>query len=413
MINHWVNSGDPAFPPKNKVPRYLFHEATHKIYDYIESFCQRNGKPPTHQSLANKFEDYVIFEPMDIDPVDAVLYAMKGRYMSRASVRYIRELAAHAEDETFINSLKTFQVNIDKLIKEHTTEVGYYSWIKNAMDRYQEYMKRHGRNGLLGYPTGLSKLDELTGGIQEDDFVLITGRTGQGKSLLGDFIGFNVWKHCVKNNITNPVLCINTEMTASQVSFRLDALKAHISNTALRLGKLADTETYENYLKRLADVENDYIIITQDELGRNITPMDIQSLIDEKKPCIVIIDQLYDIHDGTGERDIRKRIVNVSNALRDINLKTKVPFLVMAQAGREAAREAKKDTKATPEIHQVQESDNPAQKATKFLSLRLSGDAMMISLKKNRDGKKDEDIYLKIDIDKGIWEEIEKEEEQF
>ena len=82
----------------------------------------------------------------------------------------------------------------------------------------------------------------------------------------------------------------------------------------------------------------------------------------------------------------------------------------VAQAGRESARDARKDEKASPEIDQIQESDTPAQKSTKVITLRLiNNEILKLSLKKNRGGQKDEDIFLRADIDRGYYGEIEEE----
>ena len=127
-------------------------------------------------------------------------------------------------------------------------------------------------------------------------------------------------------------------------------------------------------------------------------------------PWLIVIDQLYDLSDGTGEREIRKRIVNISNSIRDINLYTRTPIIWVAQAGRDSAKEAKKDSLVSPELHHVQESDTPAQKSTKVITLRLiNNEVFKLSLKKNRGGKRDKDVYLRADIDRGYYGEIEEE----
>lgn len=413
LINHWINSGDCNFLLKHKIFTEYFDPKVLPIVNFIEKFRKSYGKLPSHQTLVNEFEEYKIFESNDLDPIEKIVNAMKGRYLSNRVLLLIQDLIKQVDADNFIDCVKNFQLDLDGVIKSVTTEFQYYSWVKCAIDRFNEYMKRHGRTELPGFPTGISKLDELTGGIMEDDFILVTARTGNGKSLLGDYIGHSVWRHCVKSGIKNPIVCINTEMTATQVSFRLDTLKAHFSNTALRFGTLQNVDDYREYLEKLQTIENDYFIITQDDFGKNFTPLDIRKIIEDKKPALVIVDQLYDISDGTGEKDIRKRIVNATNALRTINLETRVPMVVMAQTGRDFAKEAKKDPKSTPELYQIQESDNPAQKATKVLTLRLSDDVMVISIRKNRDGKKDETIFLKVDVDRGIWCELSEEEINF
>ena len=196
-------------------------------------------------------------------------------------------------------------------------------------------------------------------------------------------------------------------MPQLEISYRLDTLKRHFSNTALNQGKLQDHELYREYLEELSKKDTSFLILSQEaNNGKAFTPNDIRAIIESEKPAFMVIDQLYDISDGTGERDIRKRIVNATSAIRDINLYTRTPTMLIAQAGREAAKNAKKDPTVTPELYEIQESDNPAQKATRVITLRLiGGDLFKLSLKKNRGGRKDVDVFFRVKIDTGIWEE--------
>lgn len=408
-INHWINSGNPSFMVQNKLlPEWLNPESA-KLFDFVRDYCNKYGKPPTHRLMKENFDQYVEFESADLDPPKAIIESIKGTYVdSKITPILTKMVESSREPLSFVESVRHAIVDMQDVVSRVSSGTDLYSWVKSSLDRYDQYMQTHGNDGVRGYPTGLGTIDEIIGGITGDDLLLVTARMGEGKSLVGDYIGYNVWNYLVKNNIKNPILCINTEMTVKQVAYRLDTLKFHISNNALRFGKVADTDAYKEYLERLSTFDTDYYIVTQDLFGRNITPMDIASMIEEKSPAVVIIDQLYDINDGTGEKDIRKRIVNVSNSLRRINLEYGVPFVVMAQAGRESAKAVKKDPNATPELDQIQESDNPAQKATKVLALRLSNDIMTMALKKNRDGQKGDNVFFKVDIDKGLWMEMQE-----
>jgi replicative DNA helicase len=267
-------------------------------------------------------------------------------------------------------------------------------------------MKRHGHTGLWGLPTGIKTLDELTGGWRNDDLVLLAGRTNEGKSMVGGFFAYHAWRALQTANINSPVIYITTEMPELEVSFRLDTLKAHFSNRALNEGHLPEHELYQEYLQELKKKDTSFLILSEEANGgRPFTPLDIRALIESEKPAFMVIDQLYDLSDGTSESDIRKRIVRVTNGIRETNLYTQTPMMLIAQAGRNAAKEAKKDPNATPELFDIQESDNPAQKATRVLTLRLLNDTFKMSLKKNRGGKKDQDIFMKADLDSGYWEE--------
>ncbi len=225
------------------------------------------------------------------------------------------------------------------------------------------------------------------------------------------YFAYQAWWSFLKANMNVPVVYISTEMPELEVAYRLDTMRAHFSNKELNQGKLQDIEAYREYLEELEKKTNSLLILTEDSnKGKAFTPNDIRSIIESERPGLMVVDQLYDLSDGTGERDIRKRIVNVSNDIRDVNMYTMTPIIWVAQAGRDSAREAKKDSKASPELHHIQESDTPAQKSTKVITLRLiNGEIMKLSLKKNRGGVKGKDIYLRADIDKGYYGEIEEE----
>ena len=74
--------------------------------------------------------------------------------------------------------------DIQEILKKVLNGGDTYSWVKNSIDRYAKYMDTHGKE-VTGYPTGLTGLDDIIGGLMPDDFMLITARMGEGKSLVG------------------------------------------------------------------------------------------------------------------------------------------------------------------------------------------------------------------------------------
>jgi replicative DNA helicase len=376
---------------------------------YIERFRDSNrGVLPTMDTVGVEFDDFRKLN--ELDPVD---YLVKQLREQKAYTEYSPVLSASAtlmaEGKT-MESMFKLRGDVDELIKKYATNVEQYDWVKNALDRYTAYMLKHGIEGMAGLPTGLKALDELTGGWMEDDLILLAGRLNEGKSLLGTFFAFKVWMAFKLKGITKPVAFISTEMSALEVSYRLDTLKAHFSNRGLREGKLPVHELYLEYLEGLSKEKNGLIILSQETNGGNpFKTTDILAMVESERPGFLVIDQLYDIADVRGDWDIRRRIVNATREIRDINLMTKTPTMILVQAGREAAKDARKNSDATPEIDQIQESDSPAQKSTRALTIKKTGDIFKMSLKKNRGGKRDEDVYLRADIDKGIYEEVAEE----
>lgn len=408
LINHYINSRDLNFLVKNNIDSTFFI-STKEIVEWIEEYVKRNNSFPTLQTVKEKFEDFEVIEELD-----AVQFLVDELRKNKISIEFKPILMKTAEmmaNGEVIEAVNKMRLDVEKITRTYTGKIERYDWVKDANSRYEEYLKTHKKEGLGGISTGINKLDDLTGGWKADDLVLVAGRLGEGKSLVSAYFAYHAWWFFMKSNMNVPVIYISTEMPELEVAYRLDTMRAHFSNRELNQGKLQDVEAYKEYLEELEKKTNSLLILTEDSnKGKAFTPNDIRSIIESERPGLIVVDQLYDLSDGIGEQDIRKRIVNVSNQIRDVNMYTQTPIIWVAQAGRESAREAKRDTKASPELYHVQESDTPAQKSTKVITLRLiNNEVIKLSLKKNRGGKKDEDIYLRADIDRGYYGEIEEE----
>lgn len=88
-----------------------------------------------------------------------------------------------------------------------------------------------------GMTTGLSGLDALTLGLHDGDLVVVAGRPGMGKSVLG-----LQFAERVASEHRRPVLFVTAEMPNLQQVERLIAAKGRIDHGAIRSGKLADAD---------------------------------------------------------------------------------------------------------------------------------------------------------------------------
>ena len=412
VLNHWINSNDITLLKSKQIDRTYFF-SLRDIYDWVEQYVAETGTLPSSKRMTVEFEDFKVLT--DLDPLS---YAVVKLTEAKAYVEYRPILTANAKlvnEGGTLEALQHMKSNVDSMLKKYTSKLSEYSWIKEAQARYEKYMEKHGKDGLPGITTGLPGLDELTGGWKDDDMILISGRLNEGKSLVGLFFCFKAWMAFNKAGITDPVVYVSTEMPELEVAYRLDTMKAHFSNRALNEGKLGDSELYKEYTDELITKTCDFVILTNESNGgKQFSPTDIKTIIETKKPSFLCVDQLYDLVDDSGERDIRRKIVNITTSLRDVNLNTKTPVILIAQAGRSAAKSARKGNNITPELDEIQESDNPAQKATRVITLRLiDNNFFVLSLKKNRGGKKNQDIFVEADIDNGLWEETVQEAEAF
>lgn len=412
FLNHWLISKDTNFPKNHGLDKSYFI-SLFDVYEYIEKCASEALALPTLENVAVQFDDFRIID--DLDPINITTAALKENKAFIQLRPLLEEGATLATEGKSLEAIYKLRNDLDGMIKQFAnSNMAFHDWIKNAMERFERYMEKHGNEGLAGLTTGLQGLDEVTGGIRSDDFILLAGRTNEGKSFIALYLAYMAWRALSIAKMDDPVIYITTEMPEIEIAYRLDTLRQHFSNRALNEGRLPDPELYKEYLEELTKFKNSFIIMSQEANGgKPFTPDDIRLIVENHKPALVVIDQLYDLSDGTKEWDIRRKIVNVSTKLRDVVMYTQTPMILVAQAGREAARSMKNDPNASPEIEQIQESDNPAQKATKVITIRRINDIFKLSLKKNRGGPKDVDVFVRSSLDDGFYEEISDKELAF
>jgi replicative DNA helicase len=314
------------------------------------------------------------------------------------------EDTAKVVKEDSIKAIQYLKEEIEKLEKSVPVSRNKdgYDIISNAGDRLTEYKKRCEVKGLIGIPTGIPKLDEITNGwLWGEDLVVLTGRTNVGKTWIGEYFATMAW------NMGYKILMYSGEMSTAMVGFRFDTLNKHFSNMGLlngsgTLGKKPDTdgakylqEDYEKYITQLQQ-KSGFIVVTPDDFeGRKPNVDEIKSLAIKHGADMIVIDQLSLMSDKRRADIPRIAYNNISEDLFLMSKELKKPVLLMAQANREAVKNRKKGE--SPELHDLAESDGVGQNATRVLSLSVIDGTLKISVKKNRYGINNKEVLM-------IWE---------
>ncbi|VEN72653.1 Replicative DNA helicase [Candidatus Desulfarcum epimagneticum] len=117
-------------------------------------------------------------------------------------------------------------------ISERKIKPAFYPIHRIIDDNIDALEERQGNKTLItGIPTGFSKLDELTSGLQNSDLIILAGRPAMGKTAFALNIARNV---AVNENI--PVAVFSLEMAKEQLSLRLLCSEARIDSNRLRSG---------------------------------------------------------------------------------------------------------------------------------------------------------------------------------
>ena len=185
------------------------------------------------------------------------------------------------------------------------------------------------RKGIQGIPTGFSKLDEMLGGLNKGNLIILAARPAMGKTAIALNIAVNAQKEG-KN-----VMLLSLEMTKNEVFDRYVSITGRIRHSKLRTGDLGEDEL--DCLNRVcAEVSKQDNPLMVDDSG-SPTIMDLKAKVRgahrRKKIDLVIIDYLGLIRDPTTKSRIDE-VSNVSAGLKALAKELDVPVLCLAQLNR-------------------------------------------------------------------------------
>ena len=206
-----------------------------------------------------------------------------------------------------------------------------FASIEQVLHEYYDRIEaiQHNPGGVIGVPTGYHDLDEVTGGFQPSDLLILAARPGVGKTSLALGVAHNA-AHKGKH-----VGVFSLEMSREQLVQRLLAVETGVDSQRLRLGYLNDDEwqLVSDAIGRLAQLP----IYIDDTAGLTIHEVRSKSrrLQAEVGVDMLIIDYLQ-LMQGTARRD-GNRVQEVSEISRNLKMLARelnIPVLACAQLSR-------------------------------------------------------------------------------
>lgn len=378
---------------------------------FLQSHHRKYGVVPDVSTFLDSFPDFDLFEVVEAE--DALLDKLreeKGYGLITQALQKINERAR----ENSIEAANLMKQQAEEII--HSISIlrhnEVYDLFKKAHERAELYIKKLNLDGILGCMTNIEKLDKVTHGWLEDDFVTITARTQQGKSWILEYFLLMPWLLQKKK-----VMMFSLENSKLLAGYRADTLLEHFSNDALLAGRDVlrwvdqkpdkTSQDYLNYVEQAANFDVPFLVFDGSDNGNEPFTMPIiEELIEVHQPDIIGIDQLSLLAPDRPTRSIRETYVNITRYIRAMVNRIRKPVLLVSQSGREAAKQGMKDKEATPELLHIAESDSVGQDSTRVISQRILDGILKLSLKKNTFGRSGVDVLLKWDIDLGILEPL-------
>ena len=210
---------------------------------------------------------------------------------------------------------------------------------------------------IRGLSTGFTKFDEMTGGLNGGELIILAARPAMGKTALAMNIAQHVATH---PQMKKPVAVFSLEMSSSSLLTRLLCAGARVDQHKFRAGYLNADERRKLQVT-LANITESPLFL-DDTAGVNL--MDVHAKLRRMKSqhglSLVVIDYLQ-LMSSRGRSENRNQEVSaISRGLKLLAKELDVPFLVLSQLSRAAET---RPGDHTPQLSDLRDSGSIEQDA--------------------------------------------------
>ncbi len=389
---------------------HFFYPAHQKIYKAILTLTER-GQTASPVTLKGYFENDEELENVNgaeyltelaanvITVINASEYAtlIYDHYLRRQLIQVgenvVNECFDQNPDTTVSTILEDAEARLFDLAETGNSGGGFVTMrdaVKVAIDMAEKAYKSDSH--VTGVSTGLHDLDNLLGGLQESDLLILAGRPSMGKSALATTIGYNAAKmHAQKSGREGAVTAIfSLEMSSDQLATRILAGEARIKSHLIRKGQIQESD-----FKSFVQASH---ILSQVPLFMDDTPaLSIGALRTRARRLkrqhgldLIIVDYLQLLR-GTGSRQSTENRVNeiseITRGLKALAKDLNVPVLALSQLSR--AVEQREDKR--PQLADLRESGSIEQDADVVMFLYREE----YYLERSKPNEEDTDKFLK------------------
>jgi replicative DNA helicase len=277
------------------------------------------------------------------------------------------------EFEAFLDEVET---QVFKVAQQNRRES--YAAVGDLMEEvlHNIEVRAAERKAVTGVPTGFTKLDEITAGLQRENLIIVAARPGGGKTSWA----VNVAVHAAMRKI--PVLIFSLEMSKYELMERMLAAEARIDSGRLKRGFLEYSD-WKNKIHPASKSLAEAPILIDDSSAISIMEIrakarrfrgDVRYFppppppVDGRLPPpplgLIVVDYLQLARGSAGKKDENRQqeIAEISRGLKALAKDLKVPIIAVSQLNREVEKREGK-----PKLSDLRESGAIEQDADMIL----------------------------------------------
>ncbi len=290
--------------------------------------------------------------------VEQYAHIVQEHYLKREMIRAASEIleqcydpGSDALEEIDQAESKVFAIGEKRL---RTTYSVMKKLAKETFEMIVSMTDREGNDsGIVGVPTGFTKMDDMLGGLQKSDLVILAARPSMGKTAFALSIARNV---AVESKI--PTAIFSIEMASAQLVIRLLSAEARVNAQSIRTGRIKDADMPK--LARNIGILAESKIYIDDSAYLSVMELraKCRRLKAEHNIGLIVIDYLQLLHVPKAESRERE-ISMISRTLKQVAKELDVPVVALSQLNRSVESRADK----RPMLSDLRESGSIEQDA--------------------------------------------------
>jgi len=277
------------------------------------------------------------------------------------------------EFEGFMDEAET---QIFKVAQQNRRET--YSVVGDLMEEvlHNIEVRAAERKAVTGVPTGFTKLDELTAGLQRENLIIVAARPGGGKTSWAVNVAVNAATHKI------PVLIFSLEMSKYELMERMLAAEARLDSGRIKRGFLEYSD-WKNKIHPASKSLAEAPIMIDDSSSISImeirakarrfrgdtryfppTPAPVDGRMPPPPLGLIVVDYLQLCKGSASRREENRQqeIAEISRGLKALAKDLKVAIIAVSQLNREVEKREGK-----PKLSDLRESGAIEQDADMIL----------------------------------------------
>ena len=396
LISSILKNGDFKTALAHGISGDMFHVYSDQ-WLWIESYYARYRRCPARETFAAKNSDFRILRANDTVFFTDEVKKSHARHLLIRLVNDIADDIASGDVDTAIKKAGPEIIAIASGIGVNT-DTDIFSDFSDVWDEVKARHTRVAANGSSGIPTGFQSLDDITGGWNNGDLIVLGARLGQGKSWV-----------LQKTAATAAAAGYTTvfdalEQSRSQVAMRIHTLlsaagESLFRTTSLMQGRDFDLRAYRKFLIRLKKVMPGRLHVSDMSRGK-VSPLTVAAQIERHSPDLVIVDYLTLMQKNGPDW---QGVAQLSSDMQSLAASYQIPIIVAAQLNR--ADGAGKGEPPGPEA--IAQSDAIGQDAAVLITMRQhTQSTLQMKLAKNRHGPGGDKWWVRFQPGEGVIDEI-------